>query len=317
MMPFAEIMKKKMKQAALFALLLCFAITLMPKDIFASGLTIAVLKTEGNFPIEDILSGFKSGMQQSNIPIRLVSIEVAHDAEKISGQLSGIKPDLILCIGVKALERAAAIDKIPKVYVMVTAENTRPWQDRMDICGVALDIAPAQQFRIMHQAMPERKHIGVLYDPELNDKLIEEARKAASAAGYTLIAQPVKSARDIPLALQKIENHIDILWTIYDQTAYSSETTRYLLLQTLRKKIPMVGLSHHFAKAGALLAIYGDYPDMGRQLALQAIAISRKPEQANPMMRPRKVRIAINEKVGSLLNITFSDQFIKTVDQTY
>jgi ABC-type uncharacterized transport system substrate-binding protein len=169
----------------------------------------------------------------------------------------------------------------------------------------------------MRQAMPAGRRIGVLYDPEHNQKEIEEAKKAAADAGFSLVAQSVRSIRDIPLALQNLENNVDMLWAIYDPTVYTPESTRHILLQSLRKKIPMIGLSTHFAKAGALLAIYGDYQDMGQQLALQAIALSKKSERLPQMSRPRKVRIAINEKVGRMMDINFSDQFLKTVHQRY
>lgn len=300
-----------------YILFLCVLILFGPANGYASGLTVGVMKSEGNFPVDDILTGFKSVMQQHNIHIELIAIENSHEIDKTLNLIARINPDMLLCIGGNALEKAALLSKIPKVYVMITSENAKPWMERNDISGVTLDIAPAQQFRIIRQAMPASKRIGVLYDPQYNQKMIEEAKKAAAAAGFSLVAQPVSSIRDIPLALQKLENNMDVLWSIYDQTAYTSETTRYILLQSLRKKIPVIGLSPHFAKAGALLAIYGDYPDMGQQIALQAIAISKGAERVPQMSRPRKVRIAINEKVGRLFDINFSDQFIKSVDQTY
>lgn len=308
---------KTIRQRFFYLLFLCMLALASPVVLCASDLTVAVMKSEGNFPFEDILTGFKSGLQQHNISVQFVSIEIGDDFDKMSGQIARMNPDIVLCIGAKALERGALIKKIPKLYSMVTSENTRSWSDRDDVFGVALDIAPANQFRIIRQAMPASRRIGVLYDPEQNQKMIEDAKKAAAAAGFLLVAQPVDNIREIPLALQKLENNIDVLWAIYDQTAYTPESTRYILLQSLRKKIPMVGLSSHFAKAGALLAIYGDYSDMGQQLALQAIALSKGLERLPQMSRPRKVRVAINEKVGRIMDINFSDQFLKTVHQTY
>lgn len=302
--------------------MLCFFLLILPMlpgapPCHASDLTVLVLKSEGNYPVEDLLAGFKSEMQQNHFTIRLATLENELDKENLSDRVAAVKPDVLLCIGSKALEKAAALKRPPKIYAMVTMENAKTWQGRTDISGVTLDIAPTQQFRIMRQALPDSKRIGVLYHPEQNRKMIEDAKKAAAAAGFSLVAQPVDNVRDIPMALQKIENDIDILWAIYDQTAYSPETTRYILLQSLRKKIPMVGLSPYFAKAGALLAIYGDYTDMGRQMALLAVAVIRKAEPAQQMSRPRVIKTAVNEKVGRLLNVRISAAFLKTVDQTY
>lgn len=305
-----------MKQKTLFIIFLLVWLLLGPAAVYSSGLTVAVLKSEGNFPVEDVLSGFKEGMQQ-HYSLELVSIEYSNDIRKISDEIARLKPDMLLCIGTKALENASFIDRIPKMYAMITNENAQMWSGRGDIFGVTLDIAPANQFRIMRQAFPTSKSIGVLYDPKHNRKTIEEAKKAAAATGFTLIATPVSNIREIPIALQDMESNIDVLWAIYDQTAYSPEIIRYILLQSLRKKIPMVGLSPHFAKAGALMAIYGDYSDMGYQIAVQAIAVSKGSERVPLISRPRKLKVAINEKVAKLLDINFPGPFMKTVNQIY
>lgn len=316
-MLFTETIMKVIRRSIGYAFLLCILVLSGQTAAYGVELTVAVLKSDGNFPVEDILTGFKMEMQQNNISVQLVHVEGGNNFNKISSQVARTQPDMLLCIGGKALEQAAPIKNIPKLYTMVTYENAQPWLDRNEIFGVSLDIAPLLQFRIMRQAMPASNRIGVLYNPEHNRKLIEEAKKAAAATGFSLIALPVGSIREIPSALVKLENNIDILWTIYDQTAYTPESTRYILLQALRKKIPVVGLSPHFTKAGALLAIYGNYVDMGRQIALQAIALSRGIEPAPQMSRPRKAQIAINEKVARIMDINFSSQFMKTVHQIY
>lgn len=143
----------------------------------APELTVAVMKSEGNFPVEDILTGFKMEMQQSNITVHLVHMEGGNNFSRISSQIVRTRQDMLLCIGVKALEQAVLIKHIPKLYSMVTYENAQVWLDRNDVFGVSLDIAPLIQFRIIRQALPASKRIGVLYDPEHNRKLIEEAKK--------------------------------------------------------------------------------------------------------------------------------------------
>ncbi len=302
---------------ACFVCLICFLIVFSQTLASAAGLTIAMLKSEGNYPMEEFLAGFNREMSQNNISYQMVPLDASPAPEQISNQIIRVKPDILLCIGLRALEKAAPIQKIPKLFVMVTSENAKVWSGRNDIFGVTLDIAPALQFRIMRQAMPACKKIGVLYDPDQNQKLIEEARKAAAAAGFSLVAHPIRSIREIPLALQKMENNIDVIWTIYDQTAYTPESTQYVLMQTLRNKIPMVGLSAHFARAGALLAIYGDYMDMGQQTAALAATLAQKEDFVPRISRPHKVHIAINKKVGRVMEINFPEPFLRTVHQTY
>jgi ABC-type uncharacterized transport system substrate-binding protein len=109
-----------------------------------------------------------------------------------------------------------------------------------------------------------------------------------------------------------------VLWTLYDQTVYSPESARYVLMQSLQRRIRVVGFSPHFAKAGAVLALYGDYPDMGQQAAQQALEVLRGGgESMVRMNRPRTVRIAVNEKVERFLGVSFSPSFRKMVHQSF
>jgi ABC-type uncharacterized transport system substrate-binding protein len=280
-------------------------------------MTVAVIKGSSLLPYEEVLAGFAEGMKQQNLSAAFVNIEEGRERQALEAKMALIRPSLILCLDQQALERAAPIRNIPKVYALIAAANLAPWSGRDDVRGVALDIAPATQFAILRQAFPEGRRIGVLYDPSHNRAIIEEAGKAASATGFSLQAFGVGAIREIPLAFEKLEKNADLLWTLYDQTVYSPEPARYVLMQSLQRRIPAVGFSPHFAKAGALLALYGDYHDMGQQAALQALALRSGQESITRMSSPRTVKIAVNEKVGRFLGVTFSPAFRKKVNQSF
>ncbi|MBN2438509.1 MAG: hypothetical protein JXL20_07890 [Deltaproteobacteria bacterium] len=188
---------------------------------------------------------------------------------------------------------------------------------RRDVSGVSLDIALTTQFRIIRQAFPEARRIGVLYNPDRNGKVIEEARSAAAARGFNLRAFPVDTIKELPFAFEKLQGNADLLWALYDPTVYGPESARYILMQSLQRKIPVVGFSSHFAKAGAVLSMYGDYEDIGRQVAQQALALRNGQGDAARVDRPRTVKIAVNDKVGKYLGITFPHSFRKMVNQSF
>lgn len=279
--------------------------------------TVAVIKSDSVLPYGDVLAGFKAGLQQKNIHADFVTVDYRKDPQRLHAQIANIQPSIILCLGTKALEQAAEIKDIPKIFSLVTSGNAQMWSRRGDIYGVTLDLAPTAQFRIIRQIFPEIKNIGVLYNPRQNQKIIEEAKKSAAAMSLSLKGFPVVTIKEIPTALEKAEKNIDLIWAIYDQTVYSPESAGYILMQALRKRIPLIGFSPYFAKAGAPLALYGDYQDMGQQAALQAMAALNGEKSIIRIVSPRKVRIAINEKVGRFMGITFTTQFMKTVHQFY
>lgn len=280
-------------------------------------MTVAVVKGNSALPYDEVLAGFTAGIKQRNVTADFVTMEEGKDRQPLDVRVATVRPDLILCLDLKSLERASRIKNIPKIFSLITAANIEPWSGRSDIYGVSLDIAPSTQFRIMRQAFPEIRRIGVLYDPNHNRIIIEEAKRAAAASGFNLHVFPVDTIKEIPFAFEKLEKNTDLLWTLYDQTVYSPESARYVLMQSLQKRIPVVGFSPHFAKAGALLALYGDYHDMGQQAALQALAVRNGEENVARLSRPRTVRIAVNDKVGRFLGLSFSPSFLKMVHQFF
>jgi putative tryptophan/tyrosine transport system substrate-binding protein len=280
-------------------------------------MTVAVVKGNSLLPYEEILAGFADGLQQWNVTTAFFPMEEKNDQQTLSAWVARIRPDVILCLDLKALERASPIKHIPKVFSLITAANIEPWSERDDISGILLDIAPAVQFRVMRQAFPEGRRIGVLYDPAHNRKIVEEAKKATAASGFNLQAIPVDTIKEIPLAFEKLEKNIDLLWTLYDPTVCSPEAARYLLMQSLQKRIPVVGFSPQFAKAGALLALSGDYIDMGRQVALQIQSLRNGEQNIARLSRPRTLRVAVNDKVRRFLGVTFPPSFLKTVNQSF
>jgi ABC-type uncharacterized transport system substrate-binding protein len=283
----------------------------------AADMTVAVVKGNSVLPYDEVLAGFKDGIKRQNLTADFVMLEEGDDQKPFGVRIARIRPNLILCLDLKSLEKASQIKNIPKLFALIAAANLEPWAGRNDIWGVSLDITPATQFQIMRQAFPERRRVGVLYNPNHNQKIIEEAKRAAAASGFNLQVFPVSTIKEIPFAFEKLDEKADLLWTLYDQTVYGPESAKYILMQALQKRIPVVGFSPHFAKAGALLALYGDYYDMGQQAATQALALRSGEGDTARLDRPRTVRIAVNDKVGGFLGVSLSPAFQKMVHQSF
>jgi putative ABC transport system substrate-binding protein len=281
---------------------------------YSADLTVAVMKSDGHLPYEEVLAGFKAEFQ--NRTLKIIILENG-ERKSLNAQLSRHQPDIIFCLGTKALEQTSHIKEIPKIFSLITYAGIQPWLNREDVYGVTLDIAPPLQFKAIRQAFPDSKRIAVIYDPKQNQKVITDAKKAAASMGLSLAAYPIDSIKDIPAVFQGLDKNTDLLWSIYDSIVYQPEPAQYILLQCLRRQIPFVGFSPQFARAGALLALYGDYWDMGRQAALQAMAIANQRDNISRIIRPRVVRTAVNKKVAQAMRITYPPSFLINVHLSY
>jgi len=75
-----------------------------------------------------------------------------------------------------------------------------------------------------------------------------------------------------------------------------------LVLASLDRQLPIVGFSAAFVRAGALAGVYPDFHELGRQTGEAMLRIlsgeGRRSEEG-----PRKVVLAVNERVARLLGV--------------
>lgn len=298
------------KRVILFTILISILWT-----VNSMAVTVIAIKSRDLPQYDQAISGFRSGFQVQEL--NLTVINNLSDKEQISSTIEANRPDLILCLGTEALNYSISIKNIPKVFCLVANPEAYISHGVTDVYGVGISLPSLDQFRIIAGELPEFKRIGVIYNAEFNREYIEDARKNASKLALELVDYSVNSIKDIPSALHFLKDKIDVLWSVFDSMAYGPETARYILLFSLRKEIPFIGFSPEFAKAGALMALYGDYKDMGTQTALLAMDILANKRLHNSVLEPRLVRIAVNSKVAKAMGISFSPAFLEKIDQDF
>ena len=111
--------------------------------------------------------------------------------------------------------------------------------------------------------------------------------------------------------MEQLERRADVLWGIPDQTVLSAQTAEQVLLFSFRKRIPFVGLSAEWVKAGALYALERDYRDVGKQCGGLVVKIlGGTPPSALSPQTPRTVFYDVNLRTAERLQITLSDEIL-------
>jgi putative ABC transport system substrate-binding protein len=109
--------------------------------------------------------------------------------------------------------------------------------------------------------------------------------------------------------MEEVEGKVDVLWSVADSTVFTPQGLRHILLSTLRNRIPFVGLSPAFVKAGALLALSCDYQDVGSQSGEMAIRIleGESPDTI-PTAVPRQVSLSVNMNTARQIKVAIADE---------
>lgn len=232
-------------------------------------------------------------------------IAVGQDVLTLPGNANGVTPLRDKGIGVVvALGADASVlvrHELPDMPV-VTAMVVR---SELQGVGVSLDFPVDVQLQWIRRLLPpEARRIGVLYSPGANARIIARMREVAREYAMTIEARSVNSPADIPTALASLTSVADVLWAIPDDVVMTTETARSILLFSMRNRLPLIGLSHAWVRAGALFSLDRDYEDVGVQLADQVVRLLKgESESAMRPEGPRKVVYAVNQRTAELMGM--------------
>lgn len=288
---------------------------------------IAVIKSRDSVLYNAALKGFNEALKDKgiNAAISTYNMESASaKARKSISQIKTIKPDLILTLGTMAtMVVSENIKDLPIVFSAVLnpvdaglVKNLK--SSGNNLTGASMDIPIKMQFEWLKKAVPKAQKIGVLYNPDETKAVIDEAAKIAGTMKLKLVAMPVYSEKDVPKATKDLTRKIDVLWAVADSTVFSPQSAKFILLHTLRTRIPFMGFSRAFVKAGALLALSCNHEDIGRQSGELAIRIlTGKEPSAIPITVPEEVFLSLNLKVAKQLGIKIPTHIIDGADEVF
>ncbi|MCX6825927.1 MAG: hypothetical protein NTV06_01470, partial [candidate division Zixibacteria bacterium] len=143
----------------------------------------------------------------------------------------------------------------------------------------------------------------VLYSSE-TENLIPPAKALANAVGLELMAIKVAAEKEIPEAMLTLNRSVDGIWSVADSHIFTPNSTRFILLNTLRNGKPLMGFSRNLVESGALFALDFDYSDIGKQagqIALEVLA--GKSPSTIPVAVPEIFRFNYNEKTARYIRV--------------
>jgi putative ABC transport system substrate-binding protein len=280
---------------------------------------VVVVRAKSSQPYEEVLNGFRSYLEEKGVRADFEIHTIDGDVDAVDHILEDAVTKgaaLVFAIGTAVTEKAIRKEpSIPIVYGLVmNASNA----SRIDVTGVTLEFPVRNHFEWLQKLLPKARRIGVLYDGRSNGERIVRAKLEAVEMGFILEAESVLKPQDIPAALERIANKVDVLLGIPDEVVLNPQTAKQLLLFCYRNKIPFVGPSQAWAKAGALYALDRDYTDIGAQCGKMASSIlaGTRAGAIEPQM-PRKTTYYVNMKTARHMKVAIDKQLLAKADGVY
>ena len=220
--------------------------------------------------------------------------------------------------------------KTALVYCMVSDPKGLGLLEDPRASGVSVEVPVAAQFRLMAEALPNARSVGMLYrsDTPASAALLEKARRAAPK-GFRLEAIAVDRHKSVADAINALlARNVEIVWTAPDASVYSVPAIRSLLLASIRRKTPVFGFSPACVRAGALLGVGIDPGVQGGQAADVAERIlerqrqRRSGEEVEPLAEsrrfpPPRFRTAVNLIVARELAVSLPKALIERATDVF
>ncbi|HWD00807.1 MAG TPA: ABC transporter substrate binding protein [Candidatus Sulfopaludibacter sp.] len=261
--------------------------------------SVVVAYESGIDAYAEAVEGLRTGL--GAVPFTIVDLRSPGGSDELARAIASRETRAVVAVGNAALKNVQAYRPGAPV---IAALVLRGRETELASAHVELDVTLAIQLAAMKAILPGRTRAGLIYNPKNARYPIEVLEARARREGYTLSSVACDTPSRLLKAMASLKGHVDFVLCTPDPDFYNPVTIKPLVMASLEERLPLVGFSPAFVRAGALAGIYPDYRETGRQAADLALRLMKNGERPADE-GPSKVRVAVNQRVARLLGIEF------------
>jgi putative tryptophan/tyrosine transport system substrate-binding protein len=260
---------------------------------------IVIAYESGVVAYTEALEGLRAGL--GSTPLTVVDLGAPGGVDELARAVAARDTRAIIAVGMGALKEVQA----HKPAAPVIAGMVLHGPDAEAVAAhVDIEIALAVQLETMKALLPRGSRVGVILNLKNGRYAADALESRARRVGFTLVAVECDGPTHLLKAMSSLKGKVDFVLCFPDSEFYNSVTIKPLVLSSLEGRLPLVGFSPAFVRAGAVAGIYPDYRDLGRQVADLALRTLKGGERI-PDEGPAKVRVAVNQRVARLFGLEF------------
>jgi len=213
---------------------------------------------------------------------------------------------------ITALAAKSATNTIPIVFGVggdpvllgLVSSLNRPGANATGVSFFA-PLLEAKRFNLLHEAVPEAKTIGVLFNPSNPhvDTQINQVNEAAKALNITLYVKGARNEREIGPAFAEFAGQQVGALLVCADPFFNSERPQIILLAA-RSKLPAIYEWREFTEAGGLMSYGTSLTDSYRQVGMYTAKVLNGTKPADlPVLQATKFEFLINLRTAKALGI--------------
>ena len=229
---------------------------------------------------------------------------------------SGSNPALLVTVGGEATRLALnhpdlrvplLATLVPRATFLTLQTSAKSAHARRGV-AIYLDQPLSRQLDLIRLAMPAAERLGVVLGPD-TEREAERLKEAAEARGISLTLERSAKEAELYPALLRTLAHADAFLAIPDGSVINAETAQNLLLTSFRFRVPLIGYSAAYVRAGALIAVYSSPAQIGTEAGEIARAVARGGALGVSRF-PRYFSVAVNRQIARTLDLVLEDETV-------
>lgn len=255
----------------------------------------------------DAIEGIRTRLAKSSVEIRVVNLSTFRRDGSLGERLAAPGTRAIIAIGTEALELVAAErPDVPVISTMMLRGNAGadPRAPRL-AAAIVLDVPVPALLTRLKQVFPGKTRLGIIRNASHGSPAAAALEARAQQLGFTVKVIDCPAAEQLLAAFLTFKGQVDFVWCLPDGALYNGATIKPLILASIENRLPLIGFSESFVRAGAAVGVYPDFRDIGLQTGEAAQLILSG--QAVPSSEgPRKLKFAVNQGVLRLLGLRYA-----------
>ena len=226
-------------------------------------------------------------------------------------------PDLIVTVGTAATQKVSELGlSAPVLSVLIPRVSFEQIKQQAagngarpgDFSAIYLDQPLGRRLDLIRLVLPRARRVGVLLGPHTG-KQEPDLMAAAEARKFQVHIRSITEADNLVAALEPVLKTSDVMLGVVDPLVFSPGNIQNILLTAYRYRVPLIGVSPAYVKAGALAAVYSTPAQIGRQLAEMLGPLTSRPVIKLPApLYPKYFSVAANYRVAQSLDIDLDDE---------
>ncbi len=250
-----------------------------------------VVYRSGSEVYDQAIAGLREAIAGTSYRIDLV--DLAKSSDFMSGQ-----PKLIAAVGIGAWEQVRnAASSVPVIPALVLRQEVRDSSHG----AIYLDVSLPLIAENLHRVFPGKSRLGLIHRrtwPAPDRATLAKLKQL----GFDLRVTECSGPDKLLSVFASLKGEVDFVITEPDSELYNSATVKPLVLVSLEQRLPIVGFSESFVRAGALIGICPNFHELGRQTGdLILRMLDGKNLSSDEEMH--KVTVAVNQRISRLMGI--------------